>query len=93
MWTTKNHGRYDRSTLRYPSDLTDDEWSLVGPLIPHAKRGGNKRTVDIRSTVCITRSTSNAANGRDVSQPRPLRSSTVRAARVPKKGASRPKRL
>ena len=26
MWTAKNRGRYDRSKLRYPSDLTDDEW-------------------------------------------------------------------
>jgi transposase len=36
-------GRYDRSKLRYPSDLTDDEWAHVEPLIPPAKRGGNKR--------------------------------------------------
>jgi len=26
--------RYDRSKLRYPSDLTDDEWALVEPLNP-----------------------------------------------------------
>lgn len=32
-----------RCGLRYPSDLTDDEWALVKPLIPPAKRGGNKR--------------------------------------------------
>src|SRR5665213_3582703 len=31
MWTTKNRGRYDRSQLRYPSDLTDEEWALVAP--------------------------------------------------------------
>ncbi len=29
MWTAKNRGRYDRSKLRYPSDLTDDEWVHV----------------------------------------------------------------
>ena len=29
MWTAKNRGRYDRSKLRYPSDLTDDEWAHV----------------------------------------------------------------
>ena len=23
MWTDENRGRYDRSRLRYPSDLTD----------------------------------------------------------------------
>jgi hypothetical protein len=28
MWTNKNRARYDRSKLRYPSDLTDDEWEL-----------------------------------------------------------------
>jgi transposase len=51
MWTTENRGRYDRSGLRYPSDLTADEWALIKPLIPRAKRGGNKRTVDVREVV------------------------------------------
>lgn len=51
MWTNENRGRYDRRKLRYPSDLTDEEWGLVEPLIPAAKRGGNKRTVDMRSVV------------------------------------------
>ena len=51
MWTTENRSRYDRSKLRYPSDLTDDEWFLVRPLIPGAKRGGNKRTVDVCEVV------------------------------------------
>ena len=37
MWTSKNRARYDRSKLRYPSDLTDDEWKLVEPLIPPGK--------------------------------------------------------
>jgi len=51
MWTNENRGRYDRSQLRYPSDLTDEEWVLIGPLIPPAERGGNKRTVDVRAVV------------------------------------------
>src|SRR6202158_4449331 len=51
MWTTKNRRRYDRSRLRYPSDLTDDEWGHVEPLIPPAKRGGNKRRVDLREVM------------------------------------------
>src|SRR5579864_8446929 len=51
MWTKKNRARYDRSKLRYPSDLTDDEWQLVGPLIPPGKRGGGKRTVIMREVV------------------------------------------
>jgi transposase len=51
MWTQENRHRYDRSKLRYPSDLTDEEWSHVAPLIPPAKRGGAKRTVDVREVV------------------------------------------
>ncbi|MGB6175112.1 MAG: IS5/IS1182 family transposase, partial [Methylocella sp.] len=39
MWTKENRGRYDRSQQRYPSDLTAEEWGLVEPLIPPAKRG------------------------------------------------------
>ncbi len=34
MWTNENRARYDRSKLRYPSDVTDDEWAHVEPLIP-----------------------------------------------------------
>ena len=48
MWTDENRGRYDRGKLRYRSDLTDEEWALVKPEIPCARRGSNKRTVDVR---------------------------------------------
>jgi transposase len=51
MWTNANRVRYDRSRLRYPSDLTDAEWAHVAPLIPPAKRGGNRRHVDEREVV------------------------------------------
>ena len=51
MWTTETRGRYDRSGLRYPSDLTDAEWVLIAPLIPPAKRGGRKREVDVREVI------------------------------------------
>jgi transposase len=51
MWTTANRARYDRSKLRYPSDLTDEEWTLVEPLIPPGKSGGDKRTVNMREVV------------------------------------------
>ena len=51
MWTTENRPRYNRDKLRYPSDLTDEEWSLVEPLIPPAKRGGRKREVEVREVV------------------------------------------
>ena len=48
MWTDDNRQRYNRDHLRYPSDLTDEEWSHVRPLVPPAKRGGRKRDVDER---------------------------------------------
>jgi len=51
MWTTRNRPRYNRDRLRYPSDLTNEEWALVEPLIPPGKRGGGKRTVIMREVM------------------------------------------
>ncbi len=34
MWTVENRTRYDRSKVHYPSELTDDEWSLAKIEIP-----------------------------------------------------------
>jgi transposase len=51
MWTAQNRRGYDRSQLRYPSDLTGEEWARVEPLIPPAWRGGNKRHVDVREVM------------------------------------------
>jgi transposase len=48
MWTPETRSRHNRDHLRYPSDLTDDEWALIAPLIPPAKRGGRPREVNIR---------------------------------------------
>jgi transposase len=51
MWTIANRRRHDRDKLRYPSDVTDAEWAVLQPLIPKAKRGGNRRHVDEREIV------------------------------------------
>ena len=51
MWTDKNRAKYDRDHLRYPSDLTDDEWGYVEPLIPPAKTGGGKRRTGMRAVM------------------------------------------
>jgi transposase len=51
MWTNENRTLYDRSKLRYPSALTNEEWALIEPLIRPAKRGGGKRTVVTREVV------------------------------------------
>jgi putative transposase len=48
---------------QYPSDLTDEQWAMVGPMIPSAKqrkRGGRPRKVDmgevLNSLVSLNRS-------------------------------------
>ena len=44
----------DRPRKKYPSDLTDEQWAIVEPLIPPAKqhkRGGHPRTVDMREVL------------------------------------------
>ncbi len=51
MWTHENRAKYNRDHLRYPSDLTDDEWTLVEPFIPPARRGGGKRQTDMRTVM------------------------------------------
>ena len=48
MWTEENRPKYVRDLKGYPSDLTDAEWALVEPLIPPARHGGARRTVDLR---------------------------------------------
>ena len=51
LWTDKNRAKYNRDHLRYPSDLTDDEWAHVEPLIPPARRGGGKRRTNMRAVM------------------------------------------
>lgn len=35
----------------YPSDLSDQEWDVLAPLIPPAKPGGHPRTTDMREVI------------------------------------------
>jgi transposase len=51
MWTKENRARYNRDQLRYPSDVTEEEWGQIAALIPPARRGGRQRTVNIREVV------------------------------------------
>ncbi len=50
MWTVENRARYNRDRLRYPSDLTDEEWALIEPLIPPGT-SGDKRRANLREVV------------------------------------------
>ena len=40
--------KIEKKTKRYPSDLTDDEWSAVEPLMPPASATGRRRQRDFR---------------------------------------------
>ena len=51
MWKPEHRLAADRSGLRYPSDLTDAEWAIVAPMIPPARHGGRKRSVNVREVV------------------------------------------
>ncbi len=35
----------------YVSDLTEEEWALIAPLIPASKRGGRPRNADMRDVL------------------------------------------
>lgn len=50
-WTDIARAEYSRDGLRYPSDLTEKEWTLIAPFIPPAKTGGRKRTTNMREVV------------------------------------------
>lgn len=58
MWTEQSRGRMAkiaRKTKRYPSDLTDEEWEQIAPLMPKPGRRGRPREVDFREVINAVR--------------------------------------
>ena len=51
MWKPEHRLAANRGELRYPSDLSDAEWVLIAPLIPPARRGGRRRSVNVREVL------------------------------------------
>ena len=51
VWTAQNRLRYDRRGQRYPSDLTNEEWVVLQPLLPVAKGQGRPRTHMLREVM------------------------------------------
>ena len=51
MWTAEQRKSYRRESGGFPSDLTDAEWAVLGPLIPAAKPGGRPRKTDMRAAM------------------------------------------
>jgi putative transposase len=48
VWTAENRPRYDRRSQRYPSDMTNEEWLILEPLLPVAEGIGRPRTHPIQ---------------------------------------------
>jgi transposase len=54
MWTEQTRGRMAqiaRKTKRYPSDMTDEEWERIAPLMPKLAKRGRRRATDLRETL------------------------------------------
>lgn len=51
MWTPATREQYRRVTARYQSDLTDEEWLVIEPLLPPAKPTGRPRAWPMREIV------------------------------------------
>lgn len=50
-WTETTRSNYERGELRYASDLKDDEWELLRPLMPPPKRLGRPRQTCYRAVL------------------------------------------
>jgi|SRR5271165_550268 len=69
MWKAENRQRYNRDKLRYPSDLTDQEWWQVEGIIPPARRapaGGRRAGDRQRRHVCAEHRLRMALRPRDL---------------------------
>lgn len=50
-WTEITRAKYRREGVRYASDMTDAEWSLIAPMMPKMNRIGRPRETDLRAVV------------------------------------------
>jgi transposase len=55
--------KIEKKTKRYPSDLTDDEWERIAPLLPKPGKKGRKPTVDMRAIVNAIRYMARSGGG------------------------------
>ena len=51
MWTETTQQQYRRDSLRYASDVTDEEWALVEGFLPRPRKLGRPRTTEMREVV------------------------------------------
>ena len=66
MWTREHRGRMTdiaRKTKRYPTDLTDEEWVRIEPLMPKPPKRGRKIGVDLREMLNAIRYMARSGGG------------------------------
>ena len=80
MWTTENRPRYNRDKLRYPSDLTDEEWALIEPLRWAIRAEVNGKRTYLAATAAGTPKLGSPAKYRGAARTAPPRGSLVHPA-------------
>ncbi len=66
MWTNESRARManiERRTKRYPTDLTDEEWERIAPLLPRPPKRGRKPEVDLREVLNAIRYMARSGGG------------------------------
>jgi transposase len=53
----------ERKAKRYPTDLTDEEWGRVEPLLPQPARTGRRRSIDLREILNAIRYMARSGGG------------------------------
>jgi transposase len=48
MWTDDHRETHKPRSGRYPSDIGDEEWALIEPMLPPPRTGGRRRATDMR---------------------------------------------
>lgn len=66
MWANESRARManiERRTKRYPTDLTDEEWERIAPLLPRPPKRGRKPEVDLREVLNAIRYMARSGGG------------------------------
>ena len=48
MWTDDHRETHKPRSSRYPSDISDEEWAIIEPMLPPPRTGGRRRVTDMR---------------------------------------------
>jgi putative transposase len=55
MWTQESRSKHKQDRSRagrgYPTDVSDQEWRVIAPLLPGAERTGRPRKTDFRAVI------------------------------------------